>query len=266
MRQSRRSLNGSRFGAIAFPVLLALLIVPNGSTGGAQAPPPPTVQPAPDWTGFYQIARDEDLKGFDVLGANLHETIEAHLQPWARIRMEATDGVAEDPGAVCQPTGILRYPAQAGSFWWLPAPDKIVIVWRALSTAGVQRVYLNRDHPQHPQLTWNGDSIGRWDGDTLVVDTVGLNDKSWLSPAMEPHTSEVHLIQRIRQVRDGAFIEILYTVEDWKTLTSAYTYSRYYKKVADVPPEQVCNESPDIWTEIRNDRLLPILERSREVR
>ncbi len=83
---------------------------------------------------------------------------------------------------------------------------------------------------------WNGHSVGHWEGDTLVVDTIGFNDKSWLFGCMDPHTEEAHLIERIRSVSSGAdkgpFLGINLTVEDRHALTSAYTYNRYYKKQA----------------------------------
>lgn len=221
---------------------------------------------APDWTGYYTLTSGKALEGLQPLNVNLSPVILAHLQPWARARMEATDGVAEDTGQICQPTGIFRNPPFAGNFLWLPGPDKIVIVWAAINTAGVQRVYLNRPHPRNLLPTWNGHSIGQWEGDTLVVDTIGFNDRSWLQPTMEPHTEEAHLIQRIRQVRNGAFIEIHYTVEDRKALTSAYSYSRYYRKAGMSLRENVCNDGLDEWREFRRKALQPLIDRSREIR
>jgi hypothetical protein len=205
----------------------------------------------PDWIGFYALARGKDLGSFKPLNPNLHEVIVAHLQPWARARMEATDGVADDPGGTCQPDGIFRYPSFAGSFLWLPLADKILIVYNEINTAGVERVYLNRQHPKNLLPTWNGDSVGHWEGDTLVVDTIGFNDKSWLQPGMEPHSEETHMIQRIRQVGNGGYIEITTKVEDFEALTSAYTYSRYYKRTGESMAENVCAEDPQIWKDFR---------------
>ena len=98
-----------------------------------------TSQSAHDWTGFYALARGKNLGGLKLLNPNLHEVIVAHLQPWARAKMEATDGVADDPGGTCQPDGIFRYPTFAGSFLWLPLADKM----RALSIAK-PFIYLKR--------------------------------------------------------------------------------------------------------------------------
>jgi hypothetical protein len=220
-----------------------------------------------DWTGYYTLATGREVPApFKSINENLHDVIVAHLQPWAKLKMEATDGIADDTGQLCQLTGVFRNPPFAGSFLWLPGPDKIVIVYGALNTAGVQRVYLDRPHPKTLLPTWNGHSIGRWEGDTLVVDTIGFNDKSWLQPTMEPHTEEARLTQRIRQVANGTFIEIQYTVEDWKALTSAYTYTRYYKRVGEFMRETVCNDDLDIWRDFRNAKRKPLIERSREVR
>ena len=231
----------------------------------AQSNTPAPPQSA-DWTGFYRIVRGKDLGNLKPINPNLDDVIVAHLQPWARLKMDATDGVADDTGQICQADGIFRFPLNGGTFFWAPASDRVVIVHGEINTAGVQRIYLNRQHPRNLLPTWNGDSVGHWEGDTLVADTIGFNDKSWLQSTMVPHTEEAHLIQRFRQVGNGAFIEITFTVEDRHTLTSAYTYSRYYKKVRDDMEEQVCNDDLQIWRDWRNKALKRQLDRAREVR
>ena len=225
-----------------------------------------------DWTGYYTMANRRDLAGTgfnqDAPGEELNQLIIPHLQPWAKARMEATDGVADDTGQVCLPDGIFRYPSMAGRFVWLQERDRIVMVFGDINTAGVRRLFLNRAHPKNPIPSWNGDSIGRWEGDTLLVDTIGFNDKSWLFGGMEPHTEEAHLMESIRRVANGTLLEIKITVEDQHALTSAYTYNRYYKKQPDTAemPEDVCNEDPVIWKHWRNEALKKQLDRSRIVK
>jgi hypothetical protein len=225
-----------------------------------------------DWTGYYTLANRNDLAGTgfkqDAPGEELNRLIIPHLQPWAKARMEATDGVADDTGQVCLPDGIFRYPNMAGRFTWLPERDRIVMVFADINTAGVRRIFLNRPHPKNPIPSWNGDSIGRWEGDTLLVDTNGFNDKSWLFGGMEPHTEEAHMLERIRRVANGKLLEINITVEDQHALTSAYTYNRYYKKQPDNAemPEEVCNEDPAIWKHWRDEALKRQVDRSRIVK
>jgi hypothetical protein len=227
---------------------------------------------SPDWTGYYALANNRDLAGVglkqDAPGAQLDKLITPHLQPWAKARMEVTDGVADDTGGVCLPDGIFRYPSMAGRFLWLQERERIVMVFGIINTAGVRRIYLDRPHPKNLIPSWNGHSIGRWEGDTLLVDSVGFNDKSWLFGGMEPHTEEVHLIERMRLVANGAYMHINITVEDRHALTSAYSYNRYYKRQAETAelPEDVCNEDPDTWKQFRNERLNKQLERAREVK
>jgi hypothetical protein len=225
----------------------------------------------PDWTGRYTELRGKSLGSLKQVSPNLSDVITAHLQPWARAKMEATDGVADDTGAICEPDGIFRYPVNAqgpGSFLWLPAADKIVLIYAQINTAGVRRVYLNRKHPDHILPTWNGDSIGRWEGDTLLVDTIGFNDKSWLHPAMQPHTEETHLIERFRLLPDagGNIIEMTATVEDRHALTSAYTFTRYFRKSGESLSENICNDDIDIWKDFKNKALNRRLQSAREVR
>ena len=224
--------------------------------------------PLQDWTGFYSLARARDLMGtnFKSVNMDLDKTIVAHLQPWAKAKMDVTDGTADDTGGVCLPDGIFRNPPFAGRFLWLPTKDHITVVYHEINTAGVRRIYLNRDHPRNLLPTWNGDAVGHWEGDTLVVDTIGFNDKSWLMSAMEPHTEETHLIEHIRSVADGAFIEIVSVVEDRHALTSAYTYTRYYKKQKDEITENICGDEIQIWKDWRDQHLKPQYDRAREVK
>jgi hypothetical protein len=227
-------------------------------------------QPA-DWTGRYTELRGKNLGALKQVNPNLSDVITAHLQPWARAKMEATDGVADDTGAICEPDGVFRYPVNAqgpGSFLWLPAADKIVLIYAQINTAGVRRIYLNRKHPASPLPTWNGDSIGHWEGDTLMVDSIGFNDKSWLHPAMQPHTEETHLIERFRLLPDagGNIIEMAATVEDRQALTSAYTFTRYFRKSGESLPENICNDDIDIWRDFKNKALNRHLQGAREMR
>jgi len=226
--------------------------------------------PHPEWTGRYQIVRGAELGDLKMINPELDEVVMAHLQPWARAKMEATDGVADDTGAVCQPFGLFLYPpsAQFSSFLWLPTPDKIVMVYGPLqiNTTGVQRIYLNRArHLANLLPTWNGDSVGHWEGDTLVVDTIGFNSKSWLQPGMEPHSEETHMIQRFRRL-DNGFLEIQTTIEDRVALTSAYMWSRYFKEIGTDAPENVCADYLQVWKDWRNKALDTQLQRSRIVR
>ena len=260
-------------GEIGGKIALAAMLAGWALAGFAKAEPADKGEPATtDWTGFYTLARAKDLAGtgFKAVAPDydLDKLIVAHLQPWAKAKMQVTDGEADDTGAVCKADGVFRFPPFAGRFLWLPAPGKIVIVYGEINTAGVRRVYLNREHPKDLLPTWNGDSIAHWEGDTLVVDSIGFNSKSWLMSGMEPHTEDAHLIERMRRVSAGdkVFIEVVSVVEDREALTSAYTFTRYYRKAEGEMPENICNEELAVWKEFRNNALKKQLDRAREVK
>jgi hypothetical protein len=202
-----------------------------------------------DWGGYYAIAPAKSLKGFTPVNQQLDPLIMAHLQPWALEKIKETNGVADDMGAICNLAGIFRHPSTIGAFYWLPVPGKIIMAFtRELETAGVRRIYLTDQHPKNLPATYLGHSIGHWEapadkdsGDTLVVDTIGFNDKTWLYSGLEPHSEELHVVERIRLVDNGTLLEVASTVEDRKALTSPYMYSRYYRKTAEEFHEEICN-------------------------
>src|SRR5215831_501754 len=103
-----------KFGALRGAVLAAMLCAAGGVLLAQAAP-------HPDWTGYYIIARGKDLQGFKVVNPDVNKIVIDHLQPWAKAKMEATDGIAEDTGALCLPDGPFRYPINAGQFNWLNA-------------------------------------------------------------------------------------------------------------------------------------------------
>jgi len=78
-----------------------------------------------------------------------------------------------------------------------------------------------RQHPKDLIPSWMGDSIGTWEGDTLVVDTVGFNDKTWLDGEGHPHSDELHLVERIRRVSHDA-LTIDFTIDDQKAYTKPW--------------------------------------------
>lgn len=227
-------------------------------------------EPHSNWTGYYMLARGRDLAGLNVISPDLDKTVIEHLQPWAKLKMEATNGTADDTGAVCSASGILRVPGTpySGNFFILPLQDRVIMAYSLIATSQVRRIFLDRQHPRNLAPSWNGHSSGHWEGDTLVVDTAGFNDKSWLSPGMTPHTEETHLIERMRQIQHNGndYIEIVGTVEDRHALISAYTYSRYYKKQNQEMGENICADDLAMWKEWRNQALKKEYDRARQVK
>ena len=223
-----------------------------------RTPPPPNWME--QWVGQYGRG-DSALPGFTIVTPQEKEdeVARAHSQPWAQMRREATDFDYEDLGIVCKPSGIFRAYSVA-PFQLYASPEKILITGDAgggIYTSGIRRIYMNRSHLENPPLTFFGDSVGHWEGDTLVIDTIGFNDSTWLGLDRSRHSNALHVVERMRFVQNGEYLEHIYIVDDPFALTEPYTMSRYHKQLPPNTPveEKVCGDNPEgrrAWAKLFN--------------
>jgi hypothetical protein len=127
----------------------------------------------------------------------------------------------------------------------LPTQGRITMMFENIALGNKREIFLNRSHPSKEKLklSWLGDSIGRWDGDTLVVDTIGFNDRTWLNDAGAPHSDDLHTVERYHLLDRGKYLELKVTAEDPKVLTKPYTYTRYYQRRDTELAEDSCQEA-----------------------
>ncbi len=128
-----------------------------------------------------------------------------------------------DPSSHCFPAGAARIGAP---FEIVHTPREIFILYE--DNHEIRQIFMDgRKHPEEMDLTWNGYAIGRWDGDTLVVETIGLREETLLDGAGHVHTSEMRIVERIRRITYDA-LEIEKTLTDPKALAKPYTTRRTY--------------------------------------
>lgn len=146
-----------------------------------------------------------------------------------------------DPASRCLPMGIPRLSPYPEKF--VQTPNEIFILDEGdIHTFRI--VYLNnRPHPAEVNPTWYGDSIGRWDGDTLVVDTIGFNDRTWLDAAGHPHTEKLHVIERYKRP-DANTLQREVTVEDTGAYAKPFTLEGSFKLTDKEIHERYCYTSP----------------------
>jgi len=189
----------------------------------------PSRPAAPDLQGVYQSIPDRTTLPGGLKNIGLPAAI--GLLPKAAQQAKSVDS-KKDPWKMCQPVGPFRMmAADQAKIELVPVTGMIVMLFEDLSHGIRRNIYLTRNHPVKPNPTWLGDSEGRWEGDTLVVDTVGFNDRTWLNEAGAQHSDALHLVERIRPVLDSRYLEYKVTAEDPKVLAKPYTYTRYYKKL-----------------------------------
>ena len=182
-----------------------------------------------------------DLSGVWFPGPDLEPEVPS-FQPWAAAEAKKrASRPGEDPRALCLPTGVARMHAlDLAKF--IQTPDLIVVLVE-LSVPGVRQIFLDgRPHPANLQPNWLGHSIGRWENDTLVVDTIGFNDKGWLDGS-RPQTEQLHVIERFRRI-DLGHMELEITIDD----PGAYTKPWKVRRLLQLAPgeeimEYVCNEN-----------------------
>ena len=216
-------------------------LAPNPSVGwvaaGARylAPPsgPGPVGPA---RGRRQSAnnevRDRDAQALFGIG-DLDAPI---LQPWAREQMKKRNdrilagGTGFSRQASCWPIGtpgFLLYPVQP--VYFVQTAKEIVMIWQADHM--VRHVYLNVPHSKNPEPSWFGESIGHYDGDTLVVDTVGISTRTFIDNFETPHTEKLHTIERFHITNGGLGMEVDLHVEDEGAFTTPWNAVQRYKRV-----------------------------------
>ena len=219
-------------------VLLIVGLIIAAPAAFAQAPKSST----PDLTGIYELVPNNVTLPGGLKNAGSPQEIS--LLPAAAAKAKATD-LSLDTAKDCQIIGPFRMMAWEGNkIDLLPSPNtgRIFILFENYFLGLFREIILDRQHDPKRPASWNGDSIGRWEGDTLVVDTTNFNEFTWLNSAGAAHSEVLHLIERYRPVSGGQFLEVKVTAEDPKLLTKPYTYTRYYRKVDAEISQYVCTD------------------------
>jgi hypothetical protein len=144
-------------------------------------------------------------------------------------------------GAACLPMNIAGL-AAAQPFKILFNRGVVAILYEVQTT--YRQIFIDgRPLPKDPNPAWRGYSVGKWDGDTLVVNTTGFNDQESILPDRHPHSDALHIIERFRR-RDFGHLEIQYTIEDPKVYAKPWTFRQNHHLTPDTElMEYICNEN-----------------------
>lgn len=201
---------------VAYVALMVSLTIPGfaSSQQRFETPPPPS-----DPTPRLQDGRP-DLSGV----WDRPETVDAgnpQLLPWAAnlAQDRARNDFNDSPATRCLPMGVSLLGPIATKF--IHASAELVILQEAPGGGAIEVFIDGRDHPRDMDPAWRGHSTGKWEGDTLVVDRVGFNDRGWLDAAGRPRTEALHVVDRIRRV-DVGHLEIETTFTDPGTLEGSW--------------------------------------------
>jgi hypothetical protein len=136
-------------------------------------------------------------------------------------RQRAPNAGKDFPTGHCLPAGVPTSLMIPIPFKIIQTPGLIAMLFEGDNT--IRQIYTDgRKHPADPHPLWLGYSVGKWEGDTLVVDSVGFNDKSWLDATGHPHSEALHVVERFRR-RDFGHLDVQATIEDPKMYTRPFT-------------------------------------------
>ena len=175
---------------------------------------------------------------------------QAPMTPWARERFKTVrppfginqtfEAINDPVQKYCDPPGVSRIYDYPWQFTFVQTPDVVYVLYEFSRTW--RSIAMNREHPKDPDTTWLGDSVGKYDGDTLVIDTVGFNDKTWLDHVGHPHSDALHLIERFRRVNHD-MLELSVTVDDPKAYTKSFTGKKHFSLSTSPMGETICSAS-----------------------
>jgi hypothetical protein len=216
-------------------------------TVNLEAPTPRTADGKPDLSGvwlnewFYggQVRRppaalpgEPPPSTFGNIGANFPNGLP--MQPWAKALMAERKrlGSKDNPDAHCLPMGIMQFHEHPQPRKMLQTPDVLVILYEG--NAGVRQIFTDgRPLPANdPQPWWYGYSVGRWEGDTLVVETTGVRGDGWHDIDGSPQTEAVKYTERFRRLNYGT-MKIDVTIDDPKAYTAPFTVRVNQKLMVD---------------------------------
>jgi len=215
--------------------------VPRTADGKANlaAPTPRTPDGKPDFSGMWLTGdgrpcppgKDEQFQvcgpelPISKYGINMNTAIPGGLpyRPWAAAQneTEVEQHSLHDPHARCMPDTFVRLYGLPHMQKFMQAPGVLVMLYEI--NANYRQIFIDgRPLPEDPQPSWQGYSIGKWEGDTLVVDSIGFHDDQWLDMAGTPMTDAAKVRERIRRP-DFGHLDVEVTVDDSKAYTKPWT-------------------------------------------
>ena len=230
---------GQSISARVVLLVAALACLPATTAAAQSGQIPRTADGKPDLSGIWQAvttanwnlqahAAEKDVPA----GLGVVEGDEIPYQPWAAAKKkENFDARATaDPESKCYMPGVPRITYMPYPFQIFQTPRHVAITYEYIHV--VRRIYMDSPHPPGPIEWFMGDSRGRWDGDTLVVDVVHFTDRTWLDRAGNFHSNALHVVERYTPITAN-HINYEATIEDPKVFTRPWKITMPLYRVID---------------------------------
>ena len=170
------------------------------------------------------------------------------LKPWVVERMKKDNAevlagkFAFTPHSFCMPAGVPGFHLYGFQpLFFVQTPKEVIMIYS--NDQQVRHVYLDVPHSANLKPSWYGESVGRYEGDTLVVDTIGLNDKTFVDNFRTPHTEKLHVVERIKLVDGGKVMQVSITFEDPDAFNAPWSVVQLYDRIVQPMNEEICAEN-----------------------
>jgi hypothetical protein len=171
-----------------------------------------------------------------------------NIKSWAKEIMKRENDKALSGGmpysarASCMPSGVPAFMmAAVEPIHFMQTPKQVTMIFSG--DAQVRRVYLDVTHSANPKPSWYGESVGHYEGDTLVVDTIGLNNKTFIDNYRTPHTEKLHVVERYKLIDGGKTLQVTFRVEDPDTFYQSWSAIGRLRRVQMPMHEEACAEN-----------------------
>ena len=214
-------------------------------------------QPAPGGGAgpvTYDPAHPYHLQGIDAQGREVNMTQRVAdlsnpiLKPWVvetlrRVNAKAlADETPLTAMSTCWPAGVPNILMLVEPMFFIQTPTEVLIVHQR--DHQVRHVRLNAPHSKYVPPSWYGESVGRYEeGDTLVVDTIGLSNKTFVDSYGTPHSDKMHVVERYQLLDDGKRLQVLFTVTDPDAFTTKWSAVVNYTHTKAELVESICAEN-----------------------
>ena len=220
----------------------------NGIGGGEFIAIPGGPAPVTQDPRYSRVANAQSRITGEQPNYRISDVSNPNLQQWAREVMQQDNEevlagkIAFSPRSTCSPGGVPGFILMGGGGTHvLQTADHVVMIHEG--DAQMRRINLNVPHSENPEPSWYGDSVGHYEGDTLVVDTIALNDKSFIDAYRTPHTENLHVIERWRLLDGGEVLEVHVTIDDPGTFVETWQALRRWRREERPLEEMRCAEN-----------------------
>jgi hypothetical protein len=222
---------------VALAASMAIGVLATGA-GESRAGQRAQIAKTPDWNGIWEIDWRNTRKSPPRPPMKLTPEYQVKLDAFRAAQKQGEN--LQGAAANCVPPGLPRIMSQPYPIEFVFAPGKVVMLIEAYMQ--FRHVFTDgRKHPEDPDPTFMGHSTGQWEGDTLVVDSVGFTESTELAPGV-PHSDRLRIVERIRKV-SPEWMEIQTTLIDPVVLAEPYTSTTSYRHLNDEIREYICLEN-----------------------